>query len=87
MRDFTYQAPFPLGKDETRYRLDQNSQRFVSVAHLDGLEVLKVDPEGLASQALREVSFLLRPEHNKQVARILTDPEASPNDRGVALAF
>jgi fumarate hydratase class I len=90
MQEFTYQDPFPLAKDETRYRLVEGSQRYVSVAHFDEQEVLKVDPEGLAflaSQALREVSFLLRSEHNEQVASILTDPEASPNDRGVALAF
>ena len=36
---------------------------------------------------MREISFLLRPEHNQMVAKILDDPEASPNDRGVALAF
>ena len=36
---------------------------------------------------MRDVSFLLRPEHNEQVAKILSDPEASKNDRGVAMAF
>ncbi|MFP4624617.1 MAG: FumA C-terminus/TtdB family hydratase beta subunit, partial [Gemmatimonadota bacterium] len=42
---------------------------------------------GAGAEAMRDVSFLLRPSHNEQVARILTDPGASPNDRGVALAF
>ncbi len=90
MPQFTYQDPFPLGEQKTEYRLVEGSQRYVSVAHFDEQEVLQVNPEGLAflaSQALREVSFLLRPEHNEQVGRILTDPEASPNDRAVALAF
>jgi fumarate hydratase class I len=41
----------------------------------------------LARQAFRDVSFLLRTEHLEQVASILTDPESSPNDRGVALAM
>ncbi|HEX8043614.1 fumarate hydratase, partial [Candidatus Deferrimicrobium sp.] len=62
----------------------------VSVAKFDGQEILKVQPEGLAflaHQALRDVSFLLRPEHLEKVASILTDPEASPNDRGVTIAL
>jgi len=49
-----------------------------------------VAPEGLsvlANQAFRDVSFLLRAEHNEQVAKILSDPEASMNDKGVAIAF
>ena len=85
---FQYQEPFPLAKDETKYRL--LSSEGVSVATFDGKEILKVDPEGLAflaHQALRDVSFLLRPEHLEQVAAILADPEASPNDRGVAVAL
>ncbi|MDO3379489.1 fumarate hydratase [Geoalkalibacter halelectricus] len=90
MPDFVYQEPFPLGKDETKYRLLPDSQKYVSVANFDGQEVLKVAPEGLsvlANQAFRDVSFLLRPEHNEQVAKILSDPEASMNDKGVAIAF
>ncbi|MGC3999231.1 MAG: fumarate hydratase [Anaeromyxobacter sp.] len=49
-----------------------------------------MDPSALAlvaREAMREVSFFLRPEHNEQVAKILRDPEASPNDKGVAMAF
>jgi fumarate hydratase class I len=85
---FQYQDPFPLAKDETRYRL--LTKEGVSVAQFEGREVLKVEPSALvtlAREAIREVSFFLRPAHNEQVAKILADPEASQNDRGVALAF
>ena len=85
---FKYQDPFPLAKDETKYRL--LSREGVSVASFDGKEILKVAPSALttiAREALRECSFFLRAAHNEQVARILSDPEASQNDRGVALAF
>ncbi|MGZ8432527.1 MAG: fumarate hydratase, partial [Candidatus Deferrimicrobiaceae bacterium] len=88
MPEFSYQDPFPLGKDTTKYRL--LTKEHVSVAKFDGKEILKVDPEGLAllaHQAMRDVSFLLRPAHNEKVAAILSDPEASPNDRGVAVAL
>ncbi len=88
MPEFSYQDPFPLGKDDTKYRL--LTKDFVSVAKFDGKEILKIDPEGLAflsNQAMRDVSFLLRPAHNEQVAAILSDPEASSNDKGVAVAF
>ena len=83
MAEFVYQDPFPLGKDDTKYRL--LTKDYVSVSSFDGKDVLKVDPEGLtvlANQAMRDVSFLLRPAHNEKVAAILSDPEASPNDRG-----
>ncbi len=85
---FQYQDPFPLAKDETRYRL--LSKEGVSVAQFDGKEILKVAPSALvtlAREAMREISFFLRPSHNEQVAKILADPEASPNDKGVALAM
>ncbi|MDP2658662.1 MAG: fumarate hydratase, partial [Candidatus Deferrimicrobium sp.] len=88
MPAFTYQDPFPLGKDTTKYRL--LTKEYVSTTKFDGKEILKVEPEGLAflaHQALRDVSFLLRPEHLAQVAAILADPEASPNDRGVTIAL
>jgi fumarate hydratase class I len=88
MAEFVYQDPFPLGKDETKYRL--LTKDYVSVSTFEGKEILKVDPEGLtvlANQAMRDVSFLLRPEHNEMVAKILSDPEASMNDKGVAIAF
>jgi fumarate hydratase, class I len=85
---FEYQDPFPVGADETKYRLI--SKEGVSVGSFEGTEVLKVEPAALtrlAREAMREVSFFLRPSHNEQVARILSDPEASPNDKGVAMAF
>jgi fumarate hydratase class I len=60
------------------------------VETFNGQEVLKVKPEGikeLANKAMREVSFLLRPAHNQQVAKIFDDPESSDNDKEVALAM
>ncbi|HEX9874001.1 MAG TPA: fumarate hydratase [Deferrimonas sp.] len=90
MPDFKYQDPFPLAKDTTKYRKLEGSEKYVSVAKFEGKDVVKVDPEALAvlaNTAMRDVSFLLRPEHNEQVAQILSDPEASANDRGVAMAF
>jgi fumarate hydratase class I len=85
---FQYQDPFPLAKDDTRYRLlDKDG---VSIARFDGKEILKVEPSALtrlAREALRECSFYLRRSHNEQVAKILSDPEASANDKGVAAAF
>ena len=88
MPDFAYQDPFPILKDDTTYR--HLTSEHVSVGEFDGTPVLKVDPAGLtllAKEAMREVSFLLRPKHLEQVAAILGDPESSPNDRGVALAM
>ncbi|MFP4025892.1 MAG: fumarate hydratase, partial [Thiohalospira sp.] len=85
---FYYQNPFPVGKDETEYYL--LTKDHVSVAEFDGKTVLKVDPEGLtrlASAAFRDTSFMLRTDHIKQVAAILDDPEASDNDKYVALTM
>jgi len=85
---FKYQAPFPMGKDETEYYL--LTKDHVSVSEFEGKEILKVDAEGLtmlANAAFRDVAFMLRPEHQKQVAKILSDPEASENDKYVALTF
>jgi fumarate hydratase class I len=88
MPEFRYQDPLPLRHDDTPYRL--LTEDHVSVAEFEGREILKVDPEALtlvAREAFRDVSFLLRPSHLAQVAAILEDPEASANDRGVALAM
>ncbi|MGI6219910.1 MAG: fumarate hydratase [Bacteroidaceae bacterium] len=85
---FKYQKPFELGKDETEYYL--LTKDYVSVGDFEGTPVLKVQAEGLtamANAAFRDVSFLLRRSHNEQVAKILTDPEASENDKYVALTF
>jgi len=90
MPEFTYQDPFPTGKDETSYYKIEGSEKYVSVDNFGGKDVLRVCPEAisiLANAAMKDVSFLLRKEHNEQVAKILTDPEASRNDKGVAMAF
>jgi len=89
-KPFVYQDPYPLGEDRTTYRRLEGSEQYVSVASFQGRDVLKVDPEALtivANEALRDTSFLLRREHNESVGRILRDPEASQNDKGVAVAF
>ena len=88
MPEFGYQDPFPLGKDDTKYKL--LAKDYVSVAKFEGKQILKVEPAGLeylANQAMREVSFLLRPKQLQQWAAILEDVESSPNDRGVAIAL
>jgi len=88
MAEFAYQDPFPSSGDPTTYRLLTSDH--VSVSQFDGEEVLKVEAKALtvmAREAMRDVSFLLRPAHLEQVAAILDDPDASPNDRGVALAM
>lgn len=85
---FVYQDPLPLGADETVYRL--LSQEGVSTATFEGREILKIAPETLAflaQQAFHDTSFFLRTSHLQQVAAILNDPEASPNDRYVALTL
>ncbi|UYW74473.1 class I fumarate hydratase FumA [Pseudocitrobacter faecalis] len=87
-KPFVYQTPFPLGKDDTEYYL--LSREHVSVAEFEGQEILKVEPEALtllAQQAFHDASFMLRPSHQKQVAAILNDPQASENDKYVALQF
>src|SRR5262249_32288788 len=76
------------GSDTTRYR--HLTSEYVSTATWEGREILKVEPEGLAAlarEAFRDVSFLYRASHLAKVAAILDDPDASPNDRGVALAL
>lgn len=87
-KPFQYQEPFPLSKDQTEYYL--LTREHVSVSEFEGKEILKVSKEGLtllAQTAFRDVEFLLRPDHQKQVAQILADPEASENDKFVALTF
>ncbi|NLJ00668.1 MAG: fumarate hydratase [Bacteroidales bacterium] len=87
-KPFIYQEPFPMSEDKTSYYL--LTKEHVSVENFDGKEILKVSNEGLtllAQTAFRDVQFLLRPDHQEQVAKILTDPEASDNDKFVALTF
>ena len=88
MASFVYQDPFPLGRDETTYR--HVTSEHVSLASFEGHPIVKVEAEGLvrlAREAMRDAAFLLRTRHLEQVAAILDDPEASDNDRGVALAM
>ncbi len=89
MPEFQYAEPFPrAGKDETRYR--KLTADHVAVGSFEGQEILKVAPAALtllAREAFREISYFYRPRHLEQVAAILDDPEASPNDREVALAL
>ncbi len=87
---FVYSNPFPKGEDATKYRLVSPTKGLVKKAKFAGKPVLIVDPKALtilAHEAMRDVSFLLRPKHQQQVACILKDPEASPNDRFMATAL
>ncbi|WP_338658752.1 fumarate hydratase [Yersinia intermedia] len=84
--DFFYQDLFPLSEDSTEYYL--LTDKYVSTIEVDGNEVLKVEPEALtlvSQQAFHDASFFLRPAHQQQVAAILHDPQASENDKYVAL--
>ena len=84
--NFLYSPMFPLGEDPTPYRkLDIAG---VSTTSADGKTILKIAPEALTQltfAAIHEVNHLLRPAHLAQLASILEDPEASGNDRFVAL--
>lgn len=85
---FKYQEPFPMGKDTTEYYL--LTKEHVSVSEFEGKEILKVEPEALTQltkACFHDVAFYLRPDHQAQVAQILSDPEASDNDKFVALTF
>lgn len=86
--DFKYAPMFQTGEDTTDYYL--LTKEGVSVSEFEGKPILKVAPEALtalANHAFRDVNFLLRRSHNEQVAAILRDPEASDNDKYVALTF
>lgn len=85
---FFYQDPFPTGADKTNYYL--LTKDHVSTEQVFGKTMLKVDREGLeklAQNALRDASFMLRTAHVEQVAAILHDPDASENDKYVALTM
>ncbi len=85
---FVYQEMFPIREDKTVYRL--LTKDYVSVGEFEGKPMLKVEPEGLrllAETAWHDVAFYLRPEHLQQVRAILSDPEASENDKSVALTL
>ena len=87
-KPFHYQEPFPLGPDTTEYQL--LTKDYVKVENWNGHEMLVVDPEALtilSNAASHNNSFMLRREHNQMVAKILSDPEASENDKFVALTM
>jgi len=86
MADFRYQDLLPLGPDTTPYR--QLTTDFVSTVSAAGRTFIQVEPAALtllAREAMRDIAHLLRPGHLAQLRRILDDPEASPNDKFVAL--
>ena len=83
---FSYSDLLPLGEDTTKYRLI--SKDGVCVVKLGDQEFLQVSPEAIAKLtevAIHDINHYLRPDHLQQLANILKDPEASANDRFVAL--
>jgi fumarate hydratase class I len=88
MPDFHFQEIFELAPSDTPYRALEGGKDLVSVEKLGDREVLVVQPEALrmlAAAAIRDISHLFRPGHLAQLRKILEDPEASENDRFVAL--
>jgi len=86
MTAYAHHQMFPIGEDRTPFR--KLAGDFVSAGKFDGETLLKVEPKALtmlAAEAFKDISHLLRPQHLEQLASILKDPEASDNDRFVAL--
>ncbi|GAA2304241.1 fumarate hydratase [Streptomyces caniferus] len=86
MPEFAYTDLLPVGEDNTPYRLVTSEG--VSTFEADGRTFLKVEPEALrklAAEAMHDISHYLRPAHLAQLRKILDDPDASANDRFVAL--
>ena len=86
MADFVFQTMFPIEKETTEYRLITSDH--VAVSEFNGRPILTVDPQGLtllAETAFRDVSHLYRASHLKLLTGIFDDPEASDNDRMVAM--
>ena len=87
MPDYIHHEMLPSGADDTTpWRLITRDP--VGTAHFEGETILKVEPRALtllAAEAMRDIAHLLRPGHLRQLAQILEDPEASDNDRFVAL--
>jgi fumarate hydratase class I len=85
--EFRYSDLLPIGPDETPYRLI-TAEGVSAVEGPDGQTFLKVDPQviqQLTAEAMHDISHYLRPAHLKQLRKIIDDPEASGNDRFVAL--
>ena len=86
--EFKYAPMFQTGKDDTEYRF--LTKEGVTTSEFEGKQIVKVSKEALtflAQQAFHDTEFMLRRAHNEQVASILRDPEASENDKYVALQF
>jgi fumarate hydratase class I len=86
MDGFIYEPMFPLGPDTTEYRL--LTKDHVRVKEFEGKPVLMIEPQALAliaDQAFKDVAHLHRPEHLKNLRKVMDDPESSDNDRYVAL--
>lgn len=86
MATFEYQAMYPLGEDKTVYR--QITSNHVATVDAMGSTFLKVEPEALrllAYEAMHDIAHLLRASHLKQLKSIVEDPEASANDKFVAI--
>ena len=84
--EFRYSDLLPTGKDQTPYRLITTEG--VSTFEANGKTFLQVEPEALrrlTAEAMHDISHYLRPAHLRQLRRIIDDPEASGNDRFVAL--
>jgi fumarate hydratase class I len=85
MAEFFYQEPYPLLSDKTEYR--KITSEHVKIEKLGDREILTIDPKGLellAQEAMTDVSFYLRTSHLEKLNAILSDPEATDNDRFVA---
>ncbi|PIW25750.1 MAG: fumarate hydratase [Rhodospirillales bacterium CG15_BIG_FIL_POST_REV_8_21_14_020_66_15] len=83
---FEHHTMFSLGPDQTPYKKIMDGG--VSTQEIGGRTILTVEPEAiteLTKQAFHDISHLLRPAHLAQLRKILDDPEASDNDRFVAL--
>ncbi len=83
---FDFTEMLPLGPDTTPYR--QLTSDFVSSLSVKDLDFLRIEPEALTlltREAMHDIAHLLRPGHLQQLRRIYDDPEASPNDKFVAL--
>lgn len=87
-KPFKYQEMFPMSKDTTEYY--HLTSDYVKVEKWGDREMLVIDPQALTvltNQATHDNAFMLRREHNEMVAKILHDPEASENDKFVALTM
>ena len=87
MAEFLYEDMLPIGEDDTPWRL-VTTEGIETVEGPDGVTFLKVAPETLeklAETAMHDIAYFLRPAHLGQLRKIMDDPEASENDKFVAL--